>query len=239
MNGTSGSTERSVPAGSTCLTSVSSCTFQSRRPLARPSSPHWGRRSVWNSPDDIQSYHTHHRWNIRTGSLTESQKKYYRFTFTRDPFARLASCYRDKILLASDAGHRAEYYDRYIFDLPGQLSFAEFAERVSRIPDPLADPHFRSQYALLYRDGELQVDFVGKIEELDHQWKPIAARYDLDPRLERVNVTRANADRFDHRILYTEPVLRLVHERYRQDVEVLGYQKEYENMLNSVAPFQA
>jgi chondroitin 4-sulfotransferase 11 len=180
-------------------------------------------------------FHPHWQGNQERGELSAARRGYYRFSFVRNPFDRLVSCYRQKILLAPPSWMPAPFFQGYLFVLPANSSFADFCQRVSRIPDALADSHFKSQYALLYRGDELQVDAVGKVEQLERDWKPIAERYGLDPVLVQANVTKDKPGcHSDYRLYYTEPLIQLVYERYRKDVELFGYRKDYENLLEFV-----
>lgn len=182
-----------------------------------------------------QSIHTHPEWEIQKGKLKAAQSGYYKFSFVRNPFDRLVSCYRDKINFTPTPAHPTPLYQYYFFSLPVHSSFADFAERVSKIPDLLADNHFKSQYALLYSEGESQVDYVGKVEHLDNDWQQIAAKYKLDRTLEHVNVSKNKPGcHSDYRLYYTESLVQLVYERYRKDVEMFGYERDYEQLLEFV-----
>lgn len=182
-------------------------------------------------PDQAaNAIHAHPAWHIESGRLQAAQNDYATFSFVRNPFDRLVSCYRDKINFTAPA--KRPHFADYFFSLPTQITFADFVQRVSRIPDTLADNHFKSQYALLYDAGEGLVDTVGKFEHLNDDWQPIAARYNLDPLLEQLNISRTKPDcHSDYRLYYTEPLVQLVYARYRQDIERFGYVREYEQLL--------
>ncbi|MBK9710390.1 MAG: sulfotransferase family 2 domain-containing protein [Kouleothrix sp.] len=187
----------------------------------------------------IEGIHGHGKWRREIGRLSEAQRGYYRFSFVRNPFERLVSCYRQKILFTPTPEMPHPFYQPYFFALPANTSFADFAERVCRIPDPLSENHFKSQYALLYDAGELLVDYVGKLEQIERDWAPLAERYQLAPLLIQTNVSKHRPGAHsDYRRYYTEPLARMVYERYRQDVESFGYQAEYELLLEFVAEGQ-
>lgn len=182
-----------------------------------------------------QSVHTHPGMHKQEGRLNAAQSGYYKFSFVRNPFERLVSCYRQKIIFIPSRDHPKPLYEYYFFSLPAHISFADFVERVAKIPDPLADNHFKSQYALLYSEERLQVDYVGKMENLDNEWKQIAEKYQLDPNLIQSNVTKDRQGcHSDYRLYYTEPLAKLVYERYRQDVETFGYERDYEHLLEFI-----
>jgi len=186
-----------------------------------------------------QSIHFHPSWHIQKGDLNQAQSVYYKFSFVRNPFERLVSCYREKIMFTPTREHPDPVYNGYYFALPAHSSFADFAQRVAKIPDPLADNHFKSQYALLYNSGKPLVDFVGKVEQLDHEWKQIAGQYQLEPTLISSNVTKSKQGCYsDYRLYYNESLAKLVYERYRQDIEGFGYEAEYEQLLEFVRMHQ-
>ena len=184
-------------------------------------------------PDqDIEYIHLHPQWHIEKGRLTAAQTGYERFSFVRNPFARLVSCYRQKILFTPTPTIKRPLYQNYFFALPTQIPFADFVARVCQIPDALADNHFKSQYALLYRDGQLRVDYVGKVEQLDRDWRPLAAKYHLEPQLVQTNITPGKPDSpRDYRLYYTEPLVHSVYQRYQQDIETFGYVTDYQHLL--------
>lgn len=176
--------------------------------------------------------HHHPQWRWAQSKLPEAQRSYDRFTFVRNPFDRLVSCYRQKIIAAPTSTGQAPLFRNYFFAMPANISFADFAQRVSKIPDAVADSHFKSQYALLHRKGELQVDYVGKFERFDQDWQPLAEKYQLDPLLAQANVSKNKPGcHSDYRLYYTEDLVQLVYERYRKDVETFGYQAEVEQLL--------
>jgi len=188
------------------------------------------------APDQgIDAIHAHPAWHRQKGTLDAAQSGYAKFSFVRNPFDRLVSCYRDKINFTPTPQRPKSIYDYYLFALPTHSTFADFVERVSKIPDALADNHFKSQYALLYEDGAALVDTVGKFEQLHDDWQPIATQYQLDPQLEPFNVSKTKPGcHSDYRLYYTQPLVQLVYERYRQDVEMFGYEAEYKQLLEFV-----
>lgn len=185
------------------------------------------------TPED--SVHSHPKWHIQAGRLNAAQSAYFKFSFVRNPFDRLVSCYRQKIIFVPSPEHPTPLYEYYFFSLPAHISFADFAERVAKIPDPLADSHFKSQYALLYSEDRLQVDYVGKMENIDNEWRKIADKYQLDPNIIQSNVTKNRQGcHSDYRLYYTESLAKLVYERYRQDVEIFAYERDYEQLLEFI-----
>lgn len=169
-------------------------------------------------------------WVRRWGRLKGAEADYFTFAFVRDPFERLVSCYRDKILWEpSSRIYPTPYFDVYPFSMPTNMPFPEFVRRVSRIPDRLADRHFKSQYAHLYHHGQPQVQFIGRMEHLAADWRTLAERFGLPLSLGRSHSTGTPGD--DYRSYYTPELVETVYARYRHDFEVLGYPNSRAELL--------
>ena len=169
---------------------------------------------------------------FRQSCLRRSQSAYYKFAFVRNPFDRLVSCYEDKV--RTPVQHHGHYffdtgYNRTVIrtlfgrSFRPDMSFREFLELVNRIPDILADAHFRSQYSMLYKRRRRIPDFVGKFENLNEDWMSLADRFGL-PHLTQKNPTR----RKDLGCYFSTPELvELAFARYRRDFEHFEYMDNY------------
>jgi Sulfotransferase family len=173
------------------------------------------------------------RWNTRWGKIEDSLRGYDTFAFVRNPFDRIVSCYRDKIV-RNDPGQYF-YYSDYFFDLRANMSFAEFVQRLGAIPDRLADRHFKSQASSLFKNGKPLANRIGKFESLREDWRKLALEYDFDPDLVHYNDSKIKAGvSSDFRAYYDETLVELVYQRYKHDVELLGYRQAYEELLDYV-----
>ena len=153
----------------------------------------------------------------------------YTFAFVRNPWDRLLSCYRDKI--------QGEVEDFTLFSRSGvarclarfdafsaKMKFEEFVYAVSSIPDADADEHFRSQHTFLTNDrGEIAVDFVGRYETLEADFRYVAERIGLP---EGINLPRlqANPRVVRYRDYYTATTRDIVATRFAQDIALFSYQ---------------
>lgn len=179
---------------------------------------------------DGPDIHAADGWVRRWGRLKGVEAEYFSFAFVRDPFARLVSCYRDKILWEPTSRvYPTPYFDVYPFRMPTNMPFPEFVRRVVRIPDRLADRHFKSQHAHLYVRGARLVQFVGRIERLAEDWRTIAERFDFQRTLGRSHATAPSDE--DYRAWYTPALVDTVYARYREDFETLGYAGAREELL--------
>ena len=171
--------------------------------------------------------------------LPESYKDYFKFTFVRNPFERLVSCYEnkyhtDKKLIGIDKEILGtNFFDLYyvrVNYLLGYLDkdegFASFAKKIVRVPNELADRHFVSQYFMTYRNDKCLVDYVGKFEKLPESFKNIQNQDQLAD-LHVYNKTN-KGNWMDY---YNHETAKLVHDYYKKDFEVFNYEKEYDKLI--------
>ncbi|MFB3041791.1 MAG: sulfotransferase family 2 domain-containing protein [Candidatus Poribacteria bacterium] len=152
----------------------------------------------------------------------------YTFAFVRNPWDRLVSCYRDKIGGAvkeftefSDSGvaYCLERFEAFF----ANMSFEEFVDAVVAIPDEQADEHFRSQNPYLTNSkGETAVDFVGRYENLEADFRYVAERIGLPSTIElpRLQAARHSVNYVDY---YTKETREIVAHRFREDIERFAY----------------
>lgn len=156
-------------------------------------------------------------------NLAQFRKKHqgvYLFAFVRHPLARLHSCYMNK--LYDRRGQDAKNQFK-VWGVDFDTSFDDFVRMVADTPDELSDRHFRSQSWYLKADGEMTVDFVGKLESFVNDWRVLQERFGF-PDLPHKNKSTQVALGF--REQYTKETYRLAVDRYREDFELLGYDRE-------------
>jgi chondroitin 4-sulfotransferase 11 len=147
----------------------------------------------------------------------DKYEEYFKFAFVRNPWSRLVSCYSDKFV-GEARGLRAFRGGPMI---PKGLTFAEFVDIVSDIPDEKANLHFASQYRTLCGpDGELIPDFVGRFENLVEDFRHVAERIG-DPVLKLPHIHRSGSN--SYREYYDRELESRVRERYIRDIELFGY----------------
>lgn len=180
------------------------------------------KESILGKQPNIHCYADQYTVNELYGEMAT----YYKFTFVRNPYKRLVSCFEDKCIQ-----HPDDVCWNYYF-LSGFLrtrNFDRFIRKVYLIPDSMAEPHFSSQYGLVYdKKGACLVDFVGKIENINKEYDPICERFDLTP-LEKANraASLTGKNWMDY---YTPFTAWLVYRKYKKDFGIFGYEEEYKNL---------
>ncbi len=158
---------------------------------------------------------------------------WFTFTFVRNPFARLVSCYESKFhtdpLRNRNAMRRKSLdFDGYLYGyMKKDEGFSTFINQIVSIPWRLDNNHFCSQYRKITdKNGKLLVDYIGKFEHLVEDYELVRARGDFAP-LKIYNKSRHG----DWRDYYTTDLVKKVYRKYSVDVKFLGYEQEYKDLL--------
>jgi hypothetical protein len=136
----------------------------------------------------------------------------------RNPFERLVSVYRDFF----ETRNSNFIYHDYLFGIfPQSISFTEFVNRISVIPDALKDQHMKPQHCFLkfYEQKNIAVTIL-KLEETENV-NLFLQHYSLQlPHLNKSGIA------YDYRNYYTLETLRKASGIYQADIENFGYKKE-------------
>ncbi len=158
---------------------------------------------------------------------------WFRFTFVRNPFARLVSCYESKFHtdpLKNKNAIKRQYldFDRYLYGyMKKDEGFPTFIDQIVSIPWRLDNNHFCSQYRRITdKNGKLLVDYIGKFEHLAEDYEPVRAKGNFAS-LKIYNKSRHG----DWRDYYTTDLVKKVYKKYSVDVKFLGYEQEYKDLL--------
>ena len=174
-----------------------------------------------------------HRADFPTASISEGPggplfPGRFAFAFVRNPWDRLVSCYRDKILGESPDFTNFTIRPGVADCLAGyeqfsaNMSFDAFVEAVTGISDADADPHFRSQYTFLTNGaGDVAVDFIGRFERLREEFERVANRIGL-PGISLPHVQAATGP-VVYEDYYTPATREWVARRFRTDIELFDY----------------
>jgi len=146
------------------------------------------------------------------------------FTFVRNPFTRILSCYLDKIL-------KDKKEKRLLLDYLGQneepiethLSFYDFLSAIRSQTTAQKNAHWRPQYYQSYHQN-MNYDFVGHFESLaaDLRWICNKLYLDLETYYQRQDPHRTAAAQSIQEY-YGDSEAELVREIYQIDFETFSY----------------
>ena len=163
--------------------------------------------------------------------LNAEQRKNFVFTFVRNPFERVVSCYEglyhnDRKKLGKEVEHL--WFDFYLYGyIREDRGFENFVRRIYHIPDRIKDYHFLPQYNIVYdKEGKCMVDYVEKLENINEKYPYLQEKYGLG-KLPHLN----QSDKKPWMDYYTKDTARMVYQMYKKDIEVFGYRKEYKKLL--------
>jgi len=147
--------------------------------------------------------------------------KYYRFSFTRNPWDRLVSAYN---FVKQGGTDLVQPLPNPAYTSPAFRDFKTFVtEWLPEADLNVEDVVFEQQFKYIYSEaGELQVDFVGKIESTTEDIATIEQQLGIKIALNTLN--SSNRDRHDYRLDYSDAMAEIVDQIYRRDIELFGYQ---------------
>jgi hypothetical protein len=182
-------------------------------------------------------------WHEKRDGFFEACLKYpdyYKFSFVRNPWSRIVSCWKSKIE-DNIIGKRARILSFYS-GLRGGMKFSDFVYWLESDEgaDKLADRHWMSQSAFLYdASGAALCDFVGRYENLEADWAVICKAIGIDPAVlpqkgyvSAEGGTRnparldghADVKMSDYRDMYDDALRQIIATRYAEDIERFGYE---------------
>ncbi|MED5268544.1 MAG: sulfotransferase family 2 domain-containing protein [Candidatus Thermoplasmatota archaeon] len=172
------------------------------------------KTSIYGTPPEgiLIHQHTSHLSHRR---IPKEKASYFVFAIVRDPYERLASCYRAKFHHEDESKFM---FSNYLFGyLKNDDSFEEFVRKVSKIPDALSDRHFKAQNQMVFAYGT-KVDFIGKFENLTSDFEKIRERFDFE---ELPILNKSSGKSADD--LFSDETRALASKRYEKDFEIFGY----------------
>ena len=168
--------------------------------------------------------------NVNGIELRQAYPDHYIFSFVRNPWLRIYSCWKDKIDECNSISKVAR-----LSRFKGLRPFAPFEEFAEWLADKGsddrgADPHWMSQmYHLRAQDDDITsqtpifADFVGRMETMQEDWE----RMQRETGVELPPIGRANASRgvgtSDFRDHYTPRTRDLIASRYAAEIERFGF----------------
>lgn len=148
---------------------------------------------------------------------------YFSFSFVRNPWDRIASCYRYfKSMNPKDRWYKG---NQKLADLSKQISFDEFVQRVPEFQKMMireegsvrSGIHFQPFSYFL----DKPVDYIGKMENINRDYIKICRKLDIKIRpLKKINTTNAS----NYQELYIEETKDIVYNIYKEDIKKYNYE---------------
>ena len=171
------------------------------------------------------------RLTIKESNAPQYQD-YYRFSFVRNPWDRLFSCYKNKIYdpprffpksnsYYNKRGEFKDFIKRYGNIGFRNMQFGDFVDFVVKTPDHLCDPHFLPQHYFFEIE---KLDFLGRFENFEADLLTVLEKVAPD-----FNATDIIAEKKQssspgyYKDAYNDKTRALVAEKYKRDIELLGY----------------
>jgi dermatan 4-sulfotransferase 1 len=177
-----------------------------------------------NPKPQIKALEKHHSLHISPKAMRKRFSEYYISAIVRNPYQRLYSCYKDKVVNAAQKGIDNIFEP---FGIEYGMPFHEFSEIICSIPDHQSDRHFRSQSSFLCHKDTLIPDFIGKFETLESDWQKLVKKFHL-PQLEVRNNSSHAQSSSDH---FDSSTFDIIYKRYQSDFINFNYLKEDQHQL--------
>jgi hypothetical protein len=150
----------------------------------------------------------------------EQWDSYFKFAIIRNPFDRIVSSYN---WLCGSMMKPCNFRDRLLFK---NFVFrkAPFKEVLSQ--DFIGDPtnryhHIKPSIEYLFENDNLLVDYVGRFENLEYEWKFICKKIGTKNTLPHIH-KRSRSNKH-YREYYNDETRGYISEVYKKDLEIFGY----------------
>lgn len=149
-------------------------------------------------------------------------KRYYKFTFVRNPYTRLLSAYK---FLKKGGFHLNDKETVWAEENLSKFdSFDEFVKKWLNEESKWSYTHFKPQYIYVCNNNyNIMVDFVGKFENLDDDFEKVCQQLQIKNRLRHLNKTEKEKENGSWKSYYSDYSLAKVADLYRKDFEIFNY----------------
>jgi len=153
----------------------------------------WGHR-------DVAYYKTYYGETVFNGL--------YKFCFVRNPYERLFSAYH----FLKKGGVNSQDLNFSNTHLKEYASFQDFVLNGLDKKEIMDWVHFKPQHRFVcHENGELAMDFIGKMETLNTDFKTLCKHLNLDAELKQLNKNDTKKE------LISDEAKRIIKDKYRKD----------------------
>lgn len=142
---------------------------------------------------------------------------YFKFTFVRNPYHRVYSAYN--FLLQGGVNSSDEKFAK--LHLSQFENFEDFVlNGLDKSQDIQKWIHFVPQYEFVCIDGNLAVDFVGRYENIEKDYKYIANVLGIEKKLTHLNSSSGSKE---NKEVYNSKMAYVIEKIYKKDFELFNY----------------
>lgn len=175
----------------------------------------------------------HFAWNRGSGHKTISDysreinlDEYFKWCFVRNPWDRILSAYEDchelhETITSFEMFINTIYIHKNSFNVP--------EIRFSSLPSlglPVGRIHFFPLAKQIKHKGEVKIDFIGKYENMEEDWKNVLnimnIPYEPLPHLNS-RKKKKNKKNSYYKDVYTPELITKVEELYKEDIDLFNY----------------
>jgi len=163
-------------------------------------------------------------YKVRYHVRRREKQNFFRFSFVRNPWDRLVSCYMEKII---NPNPNVKFINSMKKAYPGHnfqdMDFVDFVHFVYRLPKRQMEPHFLPQH-WFFRPSAM--DLVGRVENFSEDLQKLASH--LSPaareKIAGMEIPRLKkSEHLHYTQYYNDETRRLVGKKYAQDIRLFGY----------------
>ena len=138
-------------------------------------------------------------------------KKYFKFSFIRNPWDKITSCWFDKVV----ANNHFRFSTKKLSEMQ---VFENFVNYVEQLGIDFCDVHIRSQSKLIDLNN---IDSIGKFETFHKDLSKIIRIIDLGSVVIKYENITKNRERYNK--YYNERLIQKVAKIYYRDINIFGY----------------
>ena len=169
----------------------------------------------------------------RTYLTSELYDSLFKFSFVRNPWALQVSTYKyyvvnndidmtfDEYIKWKFTGYPKDYEDRVRNPEDSQLLVAY---HMNRLPQT---------YFLMDEYGEIQMDYIGSLENIDEDFKELCNHLKLSDEVYLPHSNKSDYGRKTFMDYYTDETINIVRDRFSMDIKIYGYEYNLDRPKNT------
>ena len=153
---------------------------------------------------------------------------YFKFTFIRNPWDRIVSCYYDRVIKKREYDKDKNPWDPNAFvrmGLHSKISFERFVEIIANQDDENSDYHWRSLHSFITFNDKIITDFIGKVENIEHDWNELCDKLNWKKRkINHENKSNKSIRKHsDYKSYYNSTTKKIIAKRFEKDIDIFKY----------------